>query len=39
MGDLFWLSEAQLRRIEPYFPMARWARLVANRRIVSGISS
>jgi putative transposase len=22
MGDLIWLSEAQMRRIEPYFPLS-----------------
>ena len=22
MSDLFWLSEAQMRRIEPYFPLS-----------------
>lgn len=37
MSDLFWLSEAQMRRIEPYFPLSHGVPRVDDRRIVSGI--
>ena len=37
MSDLFWLSEAQMRRIEPYFPLSHGIPRVDDRRIVSGI--
>ena len=37
MSDLIWLSEAQMRRIEPYFPLSHGAPRVDDRRIVSGI--
>ena len=37
MGDLFWLSEAQMRRIEPYFPLSHGVPRVDDRRVVSGI--
>jgi putative transposase len=35
--DLFWLSEAQMRRIEPYFPRSHGVPRVDDRRILSGI--
>ena len=37
MSDLVWLSEAQMRRIEPYFPLSHGVPRVDDRRIVSGI--
>jgi transposase len=37
MSDLFWLSEAQMRRIEPYFPLSHGVPRVDNRRVISGI--
>ncbi len=37
MGDLIWLSDAQMRRIEPYFPLSHGVPRVDDRRIISGI--
>ncbi len=37
MSDLIWLSEAQMRQIEPYFPLSHGVPRVDDRRIVSGI--
>lgn len=37
MDDLFLLSEAQMRRIEPYFPLPHGVPRVDDRRIVSAI--
>ena len=37
MGDLIWLSEAQMRRIEPYFPLSHGIPRVDDRRVISGI--
>ncbi|MGA1815800.1 MULTISPECIES: IS5 family transposase [Sphingobium] len=37
MSDLLWLSEAQMRRIEPYFPLSHGVPRVDDRRIISGI--
>ena len=37
MADLFLLSEAQMRRIEPYFPLSHGVPRVDDRRIISGI--
>ncbi len=37
MSDLFWLSKAQLARIEPYFPLAHGVPRVDDRKVVSGI--
>ena len=37
MADLFLLSEAQMRRIEPYFPLSHGMPRVDDRRVVSGI--
>ena len=37
MSDLIWLSEAQMRRIEPYFPLSHGVPRVGDRRVVSGI--
>ena len=37
MSDLIWLSDAQMRRIEPYFPLSHVVLRVDDRRIISGI--
>jgi len=37
MSDLFWLSKAQLARIEPYFPLSHGVPRVDDRKVVSGI--
>ena len=37
MSDLVLLSEAQMRRIEPYFPLSHGVPRVDDRRIISGI--
>jgi putative transposase len=37
MDDLFLLSKAQMRRIEPFFPLSHRVPRVDDRRVVSGI--
>ena len=37
MGDLIWLSDAQMRQIEPYFPLSHGVPRVDDRRVISGI--
>ena len=37
MGDLIWLSGAQIRRIQPYFPLSHGVPRVDERRVISGI--
>jgi transposase len=37
MSDLFLLSRAQLRRVEPFFPRSRGLPRVDDRRVISGI--
>jgi len=37
MGDLIFLSEAQMRRIELYFPLSHGMPRVDDRRVISGI--
>ena len=37
MSNRFWLSEAQLERIKPYFPRSHGVPRVDDRRVVSGI--
>jgi len=37
LSDIWLLSEAQMRRIEPYFPLSHGIPRVDDRRIVSGI--
>lgn len=37
MGNLFLLSECQMARISPYFPLAHGVPRVDDRRVVSGI--
>ena len=37
MSDLYWLSEPQLAKVEPYFPLSHGVPRVDDRRVVSGI--
>ena len=37
MSDLFLLSEAQMRRIEPYFPLSHGIARVDDRMVIRGI--
>ncbi len=37
MSDLFWLSERQLAKIEPHFPLSHGVPRVDDRRVISGI--
>ena len=37
MSDLFWLSEARLRRIRPFSPLSHGIPHVDDRRVISGI--
>jgi putative transposase len=37
MSDQFWLTKAQLKCIEPFFPRTRGIPRVDDRRVVSGI--
>ena len=37
MSDLFWLSGAQLKRIQPYFPLSHGVPRTDDLRVVSGI--
>ena len=37
MSNLFWLSAAQMRRIEPWFPLSHGMPRVDDRRVISGI--
>jgi transposase len=37
MTDLIWLSDAQMRRIEPYFPLSHGVPRVDDRKVISGI--
>ena len=37
MTDLIWLSEAQMRRIQPYFPLSHGVPRVDDRKVISGI--
>ena len=37
MGDLLLLPEAQMRQIEPYFPLSHRMPRVDDRRVISGI--
>lgn len=37
MSDLFWLSEEQMARLEPYFPKSYCKRRVVDRRVLNGI--
>lgn len=37
MSDLFWLSDAQMARLEPYFPKSHGKPRVDDRRVLCGI--
>ncbi len=37
MNDHFWLTQAQLDRIKPYFPLSHGIPRVDDRRVISGI--
>lgn len=37
MSDLFWLSDAQMARLRPYFPKSHGRPRVDDRRVLSGI--
>ena len=37
MSDLYLLSEQQLERIEPYFPLSHGIPRVDDRKVISGI--
>ena len=37
MNDHFWLSDEQLKRIEPYFPLSHGVPRVDDQRVISGI--
>ncbi len=37
MPDQYWLSEAQINRIKPYFPRSHGVPRVDDRRVLSGI--
>ena len=37
MGDLFWLTEGQMERLKPCFPLSHGAPRVDDRRVLSGI--
>ena len=37
MSDHYWLTEAQLERIKPYFPRSHGRPRVDDRRVISGI--
>ncbi|GGF75056.1 IS5 family transposase [Terasakiella brassicae] len=37
MSDYFWLSDKQLKRIEPYFPLSHGVPRVDDQRVISGI--
>ena len=37
MNNLYWLSEDQIGRLRPYFPMSRGRARVDYRRVLSGI--
>ena len=37
MSDLIWLTQAQMLRIEPYFPLSHGVPRVDDRRVISGI--
>ena len=37
MSNLYWLTEAQMHRLRPYFPKSRGRARVDDRRVLSGI--
>ena len=36
MSNIFWLTDAQMARIEPYFPKSHGKPRVDDRRVLSG---
>ena len=38
MSDLFWFSDAQMARLEPFFPKLHGKQTVDDRRVLSGIT-
>ena len=37
MSDLFWLTDAQMERLKPFFPLSRGVPRVDDKRVLSGI--
>ena len=37
MSELYWLTEAQVDRLRPFFPKSRGVPRVDDRRVLSGI--
>ncbi len=37
MSDLFWLTDAQIERLKPFFPLSHGVPRVDDRRVLSGI--
>ena len=37
MSDLFWLTDAQMERLRPFFPLSHGVPRVDDRRVLSGI--
>lgn len=37
MSDLFWLTDEQMARLQPYFPKSHGRERVDDRRVLSGI--
>ena len=37
MADLFWLTDAQMERLKPFFPLSHGVPRVDDRRVLSGI--
>lgn len=37
MDDLFWLTEAQIERLKPFFPLSHGVPRVDDRKVLSGI--
>ena len=37
MSDLYWLTDAQMKRLEPFFPKSHGKPRVDDRRVLSGI--
>ena len=37
MSDLYWLTDEQMARLQPYFPKSHGRKRVDDRRVLSGI--
>jgi transposase len=37
MSDLYWLTDEQMARLKPFFPLSRGVPRVDDRRVLSGI--